>query len=145
MELESYWKTQRLFHPTGKIEWTTSSSVLRSPTHRAGWETKLEVPFRVTSFWGSQKEFLKSKKKTSWKNWLLVVLSLPSWHHPSTNSVGALSNSSSMRDKRNSQTPEKWKAASQHSWSHTAVIWGKKFSGVRVEKGKLFRKKKSIN
>lgn len=116
--------------------------ILSSVSHRAGWGTKLEMPFRVTSFGSIQEEFFKSKKKTSWKNWLLVVLSLASWHHQSTSRVGELSNCGSMRDKRNSQTPEKWRAAPQHSWSLAAAIWGggRKLNGVE-EKETVFRKR----
>lgn len=104
------------------------------------------MPFRVTSFGSIQEEFLKSKKKTSWKNWLLVVLSLASWHHQSTSRVGELSNSGSMRDKRNSQTPEKWRAAPQHSWSLTAVIWGggRKLNGVGGGRRRCSEKETSI-
>lgn len=86
----------------------TSPNTVSQKADRAA---ELEVTFRVASVGSTQKEFLKSKKKTSWKNWLLVELSLPSWHHQSTNSVGELSNPSSMRDKRNHQTPEKWRTA----------------------------------
>lgn len=113
-------------------------------SHRPDQGAKLEVTFRAVSFWSTQKEFLKSKKKTSWQNWLRVELSLPSWHHQSTNSVGELSNPSSTRDKRNHQTPEKWRAASQHSWSYGAVIWGGEnwmgWGGAGKER--VFREKK---
>lgn len=111
---------------------------LNTVSHRAAWGAELEVTFMVASFGSTQKEFLKSKKKTSWKNWLLVELSLPSWHHQSTNSVGDLSNPSSMRDKRNRQTPEKWRTAPQHSQSRWLLLGGNNLLGWGAGKERVF-------
>lgn len=37
-------------------------------------------------------------------------------------------------NKRNSQSPEKWKATLQHSWSPMAVMWGREFNGGGEER-----------
>lgn len=51
-----------------------------------------------------------------------------------------------MRDKRNSQTPDKWRTVPQHSWSLTAVIGGvgKNLMGSREGKRRCSEKETSI-
>lgn len=124
-------------------------SVLRFPKHsqpQGNSRSRAGGALQGDFLWKHSEGIFKIKEeKHLGKNWLLVVLSPPSWHHQSTNSVGELSHSGSVRDKRNCQTLEKCRPALQHSWSAAQLLFdlggNTKFNGKRGGKERVFMEK----
>lgn len=95
------------------------------------WKARLRDRLLSEAF---RSELLKTKEENILKNWLLVLLSPLHWHHPSTNSVGELSNAGNPRDKRNS-----WALGQRQQSRHTAgpgwvvVVGGRGYNGEGEE------------